>query len=123
MPEITLTPLIDSALTLLVIFMITAPMVQYGIRVDLPVNKSKEMNMQQEMVVTLNKDGKLYFNSYPVDKNTLIDSVKKEMGRRDDLPVYVRADKTVAYGQVVEIIDFLKQAGVRFVAMSTRSMA
>ena len=123
LPEITLTPLIDTALTLLVIFMITAPMVQNGIRVDLPQGNSKEVGAQQELVVTLSKEGKMFFNSYPIQQSELILSVKKAMGVRDDMPVYVRADETIAYGKVIEIVDTLKESGVKYVAMSTRAIA
>ena len=120
MPAISLNPLIDTALTLLVIFMITAPIVQNGIKVDLPFGKSKEVGKQQELVVTLRKDNKLFFNSYPITKEGLVDSVKKALIQKEDIPVYVKADETVSYGKVIEIVDQLKFAGVKFVAMSTR---
>lgn len=123
MPEISLTPLIDTALTLLVIFMITTPMMQNGIKVDLPQGDSKEVGTQQELVVTLNKEGKLFFNSYPVERSTLVVAVQKAMGARNDVPVYVRADETVSYGRVIQVVDELKLAGVKYVAMSTRSLA
>lgn len=123
MPEISMTPLIDTALTLLVIFMITAPIVQNGIKVDLPFGKSKEVGAQQELVVTLRKDEKMFFNSYPVTKETLVNSVRKSVIQREDIPVYVKADKSVPYGKVIEIVDQLKFAGVHLVAMSTRSEA
>lgn len=122
MPEVSLTPLIDTALTLLVIFMITAPMVQNGIKVDLPQGKSKEVGSQQDLVVTLSKDGKLFFNSYPVKKNMLASAVKKAMVGDTNIPVYIRADEMVSYGKVIEIVDDLKSAGVKFVAMSTKAI-
>ncbi len=122
MPEVSLTPLIDTALTLLVIFMITAPMVQNGIKVDLPQGKSKEVGSQQDLVVTLSKDGKLFFNSFPVKKEVLSESVTKAMSGDTSIPVYIRADESVSYGKVIEIVDDLKSAGVKFVAMSTRSI-
>ena len=118
--SLTLTPLIDTALNLLVIFMITAPIVQNGIKVDLPFGKSKEAASQQELVVTLSKDNKIYFNSYPTNKDTLVDSIKKALVQKDDLPVYIKADESIAYGKVIEIVDQLKCAGVKYVAMSTR---
>lgn len=123
MPEVSLTPLIDTALTLLVIFMITAPMIQNGIKVDLPQGNSKEVGTQQELVVTLSKDGKLFFNSFPVENSLLVNTVKKAMGERLDLPVYIRADENVSYGTVIKIVDELKIAGVKYVAMSTKSIA
>jgi biopolymer transport protein TolR len=121
-PEVSLTPLIDTSLTLLVIFMITAP-VMNGIKVDLAEADSKEVGMQQELVITLNKDGNLFFNSFPVRMSTLVDSVKGAMNGRDDLPVYIRGDKDVSYGTVIKIVDTLKLAGIKYVAMSTRPVS
>ena len=120
LPEISLTPLIDTALTLLIIFIVTAPMVQNGIKVNLPQGKSKEAGNQQELVVTLNKKNELYFNSYPVKKEELVTTIQKALENNEDTPIYVRADETVSYGNVIEIVDNLKQAGVKYVAMSTQ---
>jgi biopolymer transport protein TolR len=119
-PEIVLTPLIDTALTLLVIFIMTAPMVQNGIKVDLPQGNSKEVGEQQELVVTLSKEGKLFFNSFPVEMNGLADVVKNAMNGRPDVPIYVRADECIEYGKVIEVVDMLKMSGAKYVAMSTR---
>lgn len=123
MPEINLTPLIDTALTLLLIFMVAAPALQSGIKVDLPKGNSKEVKGKQDLVVTVTKNFKLFFNSFPVEKKDLAAAVKKEMGSMDDIPVYVRADEGISYGKVIEIVDELKQAGVRYVAMSTRAIS
>ena len=122
MPQVSLTPLIDTALTLLIIFMITAPMVQNGIKIDLPQGNSKEVGNQQELVVTMRKDGKMFFNSYPITKETLVTSVQKALAQKEDAPVYVRADESISYGKVIEIVDDLKMAGVKYVAMSTRAI-
>lgn len=120
MPEITLTPLIDTALTLLVIFMVTAPIVQNGIKVDLPQGKSKEVESKQELVVTLDKNGALFFNSYPITHDKLVSTVQEALHGNTTTPVYVKADKSVSYGDVIKIVDTLKQANVPYVAMSTR---
>ena len=122
LPEVSLTPLIDTALTLLVIFMITAPMVQNGIHVTLPQGNSKEVGNQQELVITMSKDEKLFFNSYPILRRELAETIKKAMAGRESSPVYVRADESIAYGRVISVVDELKEAGVRSVAMSTRAI-
>ena len=121
MPEITLVPLIDTALTLLVIFMVTAPMVQNGIKIDLPQGNSKEVGQQQELVVSMNKEAKTFFNSFPIEQSKLCDAIKKSMNNRTDIPVYIRADKQLSYGKVIEVVDELKQAGIQYVAMSTQA--
>lgn len=121
MPEVSLTPLIDTALTLLVIFMITAPMVQYGIKVDLPQGKSKEVATQQELVVSIHRNGTMYFNSYPVKKEELASVIAKAIVHQKDTPVYIRADRAISYGDVIAIVDELKNSGVKYVAMSTRN--
>lgn len=121
LPEIMLTPLIDTFCVLLIIFIVAAPMTQNGIRVDLPQGKTKEGGSSQELVVTLSKDDKLFFNSYPVERAELASSVQKALAQqKEETAVYVRADESVAYGKVIEIVDELKQAGVHYVAMSTR---
>lgn len=124
MGEVSLIPLIDTFATLLVIFMVTAPMVQNSIKIDLPQGKSREVaGVAQECVVTVSREGKLFFNSYPVDEQKLVSVVQKGIEQNTDTPVFVRADKTVAYGKIIEIVDNLKQAGVKYVAMSTSPVA
>ncbi len=120
-PEIVLTPLIDTFCVLLVIFMVAAPMVSNGIRVNLPQGKSKEAGGSQEFVVTIAKDHQLYFNSYPVKRSELASSVQKALAQNSpETPIFVRADEHVSYGDVISVVDELKQAGVAHVAMSTR---
>ncbi len=119
MPEVSLTPLIDTALTLLIIFIVTAPAIQNGIKVDLPFGKSKEVGQQQEFVVSINKKEDVFFNTFPVAKSNLAETVKNALIGKEDMPVYVRGDQAISYGKVIEIVDSLKQAGVKFVAMST----
>ena len=121
-PELILTPLIDTFATLLVMFIITAPMVQNSIKVDLPFGKSKEVGATQELIVTLQKDGKIFFNNFPTNKQDLVTSIQKSLANKEDTPVFVKADRTLAYGKVIEIVDQLKEAGVRYVAMSTQAM-
>lgn len=123
MGKISLIPLIDTFATLMVIFMVTAPMVQNSIKIDLPHGKSREVGAAQELVVTVNKTGKLYFNNFPVEHKNLVSVVQKSLGQKEDTPVFVRADESVSYGKVIEIVDELKQAGVRYVGMSTRPLS
>jgi biopolymer transport protein ExbD len=121
MPEISLTPLIDTFCVLLVIFMIAAPMVQHAIKVDLPQGKAREGEKEQEFVVTLSKDKRLYFNNFPIERKDLASTVQHALGTNVEQPVYVRADENVSYGNVIQVVDELKTAGVHYVAMATRA--
>ena len=121
MPEISLTPMIDTFCVLLVIFMIAAPMVQHAIKVDLPQGKAREGDKEQEFVVTLSKDKRLYFNNFPIERKELASTVQHALGTNVEQPVYVRADENVSYGNVIQVVDELKTAGVHYVAMATRA--
>lgn len=121
MPEVTLTPLIDTFAILLIIFIVAAPMVQHAIKLNLPHGASKEVGGQQDLVVTMSKEGKLFFNSAHIDRKNLASSVRKAVGKHDEVPVYVQADRDISYGKVIEIVDELKQAGIKYVAMATQS--
>lgn len=112
--DITLTPLIDTALTLLVIFMITSPMIQSSIKVQLPKGKTKEADtVNKELRVVIDCDSKISLNNIPMDIKQLEETVKNIVvpaGKKDraDKSVYVEAHKDVAYGDVIKVIDKLK---------------
>ena len=69
----------------------------------------------------MSKDGKLFFNSYHIERKNLTSSVRKAMGKHEEIPVYIQADKDIPYGKVIEVVDELKQAGVKYVAMATQN--
>lgn len=125
LPEISLTPLIDTALTLLIIFMVTTPMMQNAIKVTLPKGQAKEdNNAKQELVVYIDKDGKLFFGSAQMSKEQLIEEIKKNIGNEKDKTVYVKADRVVCYGDVIELVDHIKVVGgVSYVALATKKVA
>ena len=122
--ELTLTPLIDTALTLLIIFMITAPMMRNAIKVSLPDGKAKEAgDEKQELVVYVDAHEKIFFNDVPMSIDHLIDTLKDKAGPRQKT-VFVRADKTVRYGKVIGIVDKIKVVGgVEYVALATQAPA
>ena len=119
-PEISLTPLIDTALTLLVIFIVTAPMVQNGIKVDLPQGNSREVGREQEFVVTIDKRNQLYFNACSLKHKNLVPTVLTALKNNEEATVFIKADEQVSYGSVIAVVDELKMAGIKYVAMSTR---
>jgi len=122
MTDIPLTPLIDTALTLLIIFMITTPMMHNAIKVQLPQGQAKEdKNTQQELIVYVDKEGKLFVNGSPFDTdNLVIDDLKKRVGPDNNKTVYVRADQAVNYGTVISLVDKIKViGGIKYVALAT----
>lgn len=123
--DVPLTPLIDTALTLLIIFMITTPMMHNAIKVNLPKGQAKEdRGTNQELVVYIDKDGKLYFNGSDVKT---VDQILAELkGATDsgDHTVYVKADQGASYGAVYELVDQLKViGGISSVALTAKKYA
>ena len=125
LPEITLTPLIDTALTLLIIFMIATPMIQNSIKIELPHGKVKETQGDgQELMVSVGKDGKVYLDGNVVSMDKLPDIMNKKVRTRKNQTVFVRADRATNYGEVIRVVDALKQIdGISYVALATASRA
>ena len=121
--DITLTPLIDTALTLLVIFMITAPMMRNAINIQLPKGQAREVTDEHpRMTVQVNGKGEYFFDGKQVGtRNELIAMIKKEAARTKATMVVVEGDEQVGYGTVFELIDQIKVVGgIDYVAMSSR---
>ncbi len=123
--DLPLTPLIDTALTLLIIFMITSPIMHNAIKVDLPQGKAKEDGqLQEQFVVYIDKQEQLYLNEKNVTKDELFAQLVPEKLQAAQGTVYVKADQGVSYGCVIELVDTLKVAGgVRYVALATKKQA
>lgn len=117
--EINVTPFVDVMLVLLIIFMITAPLLQQGIDVDLPQAKGKEMSPTERIILTIKKDGTIY-----VDKSrTEMNALKSKLANAADRDVYLKADKDVSYGLVVEVMGELREIGIEKLGMVTESKA
>lgn len=122
MQEVVLTPLIDTALTLLVIFMVTAPIMHNGIKVELPKGKAKDDGLtSQELIVYVDKQGAFFFNDTAIkDRAGLITQLKGAVGADTEKTVFIKADKSVSYGAVIELVDHIKVVGgINYVALAT----
>lgn len=123
LPEINLTPLIDTALTLLVIFMVTTPIIQNSIKIDLPKGQSQEAGkeIQQEMVVAVDADGTITFNGSAVELGRLGDTIKDHLAQvgGQEKRVWVKIDKNKPCDMLLSVIDRIKfVAGVKDVAVA-----
>ena len=115
--EINVTPFVDVMLVLLVIFMVTAPLLQQGIDVNLPKAKGKEMPTEERITLIVKKGGIIYMNDNPV---SLTEMAKKLRALSSSNPnVFLKADKDVPYGFVVEVMGEIKEAGIEKLGMIT----
>lgn len=115
--EINIIPLVDVMLVLLIIFMVTAPLLQQGIDVNLPKAKGKDMPPEERITIVIKKDGTIYMNESPV---SLRDMVRKLSSVSKLNPnVFLKADKDVPYGFVAEIMGEIKEAGIEKLGMIT----
>ncbi|AXU06369.1 MULTISPECIES: protein TolR [spotted fever group] len=116
--EINVTPLVDVMLVLLIIFMITSPMLVSGVNVDLPETNSSPISDQDEpLVVTINNKGKIFLLEIPIERMHLTDKLANITKEKKDARIFVRGDRNVSYGQVVEIVAEIHAAGFSRVAL------
>ena len=125
--EINVVPYIDIMLVLLVIFMVTAPLLQQGVSVDLPNASAKSLPSAdvEPIVVSVNKDGAYFLNvarnpSLAITKKNLILRISAELKRNPGRKVLVKGDQNVAYGRVVEAMVVIQQSGVAAVGLITQ---
>lgn len=118
--EINVTPLVDVILVLLIIFMVTAPMLQMGIDVNLPRVKSKSVDISEEkLVLTINGAKEIFINKVKIPVSDLRVKLESIISARIDKEMFMRADKNVPYGFVVEVMAEIRKAGVDKLGMIT----
>ena len=109
MPEISMTPLIDTSLTLLIIFMITTPIVNSSIKIDLPEGQAQEVEQTSDLlVISLKESGGIYLNDDAITSENLEAELVQRMRKRSNKAVFVKADKGVSYGELYEFVDKIK---------------
>ncbi len=111
-------PFIDVVLVLLIIFMITAPILQSGIEVDVPKTKTIHEITEQRLVITVDKSQLIYLGSDPVNIHEIGSKVQSKLGKKQDA-VFLRCDETVPFGVFAAVIDALRQSGINNISIVT----
>jgi biopolymer transport protein TolR len=119
--DINVTPLVDVMLVLLIIFMIAAPMLHQGVEVALPRADAKNLPLrtQDPLVVSVDRGGRVYLKEKAVDLDDLVERVKAQTSTRGDDTVFLKGDREVEYGRVIEVLDLLHRGGIVHVGMVT----
>lgn len=115
--EINVTPFVDVMLVLLVIFMVTAPLLQQGIDINLPRAKGKDLPPEERITLTVKRGGVIYMNDNPVSMTEMREKLEA-IGKLNP-NVFLKADKDVPYGLVVEVMGEIKEAGIEKLGMIT----
>ena len=120
--DINVTPFVDVLLVLLVIFMLTAPILQSGIEMDVPKTRTVREISQERLVVSIDRGQRLYLGNDPININNLGPQVHEKVGTRREQSVFLRADQTVPFGTVAMVVDELRQAGIEQISMVTEPL-
>jgi len=122
MSEINVTPFVDVMLVLLVIFMVTAPLLQYGVDVELPESSRQPLEIPKEQVVlSIRKDKTIQIDRYEVALSDLENKLKGIFAGRKDKQIFLQADRSVPYGYVVKTMAVIKAAGIDSMGLITES--
>ena len=123
MSEINVTPFVDVMLVLLIVFMVTAPLLTVGIPVDLPKVKATALTDQKDPIeITVNLDGNVYIGESKVDVDSLIPRLNAITEQNSEARIYIRGDRVVAYGRIMEIMSIINSAGYVKVALITENI-
>ena len=122
MSEINVTPFVDVMLVLLIVFMVTAPLLTVGIPVDLPKVKANALTDQKDpLEVTIKLDGKVFLGESEVKVENIIPRLNAITDQNTETRIYLRGDRVVAYGRIMEIMSIINSAGYRRVALVTQN--
>jgi len=120
--EINVTPLVDVVLVLLIIFMVTAPILQTGIEVNLPRTRTvADVNPELRAVITITRDDILYYRSRPVNFNEMGGVLRKELGDSSQ-PVFLQADEDVRWKTIVTVVDEIRMSGYKTINLVTKPL-
>jgi biopolymer transport protein ExbD/biopolymer transport protein TolR len=118
--DINITPFVDVVLVLLVMFMVTAPILQSGIEVTLPKTKTVKEITQQRLVITIDKDQRVFLGNDPVNINQIPEILRSKVHDPASQSIFIRADEKVPFGAFATVMDAVKQTGITNVSIVTQ---
>jgi len=120
--EINITPFVDVVLVLLVMFMVTAPILQSGIEVELPKTKTVKEISEERLVITIDKDQRVFLGNDPININEIADRLHEKIRDPQGQSVFIRSDENVPFGAFATVMDAVKQTGITNVSIVTQPL-
>ena len=121
--DINVTPFVDVMLVLLIIFMVTAPMMIHGVKVNLPITESKSIKSKEDpLILSITKKRLIFIENYNIEFKSLKGKLKKIIANRAETEILLQADKDVPYGFVMRVMAQVKEAGISKVGMITEPL-
>lgn len=120
--DINVTPLVDVVLVLLIIFMVTAPVLQSGIEVEVPHTKTVKEITEERLVITIDRQQKVFLNNDPVNINQVGQRIHQKIRDPQGQSIFIRADQDVPFGAFATVMDAVKQAGITNVSIVTQPL-
>jgi biopolymer transport protein ExbD/biopolymer transport protein TolR len=120
--EINITPFVDVVLVLLIIFMLTAPIIQSGIEVDVPKTRTVKQITEERVVISIDREQKVYLGDRPVNVNEIPDQLRARIKDPQRQAIYLRADENVPFGAFATVMDAVKQAGITNISIVTQPL-
>src|SRR5689334_6472520 len=120
--DINITPLVDVVLVLLIIFMVTAPVLQSGIEVAVPKTRTVKEITEERMVISIDKQQRVYLGNDPVNINEIGAKLKEKLRDPERMQIYLRSDENVPFGAFATVMDAVKQSGITNVSIVTEPL-
>ncbi len=121
--DINVTPLVDVVLVLLIIFMITAPVLQSGIEVAVPKTKTVKEITEERLVISIDKEQRIFLGNDAININNIGDAIRQKIRDPHNQYVYVRADENIPFGLFASVMDAVKQSGITNVSIVTQPLS
>lgn len=120
--EINVTPFVDVVLVLLIIFMLTAPILQSGVEVNVPKTRTVKEITEERLVLSIDRQQRVYLGNDPININQIPDRLRSKVRDPERQSIYLRADKDVPFGAFAALMDSVKQAGINNVSIVTEPL-